>query len=123
MLKSAHIGFAFLSITLFFIRGIWMMTDSAMLQKKIIRILPHVVDTLLLVTAIILLFQIDQYPLQNAWLTAKVLALVAYIGVGLVAMRLGRTKVIRIVAWVIALDIFAYIYLVAITRNPLPFLS
>lgn len=123
MLKFAHMGFALLSITLFFIRGIWMMTDSGMRQNRLFKVLPHIVDTLLLVTAIILVVQTAQYPFQESWLTAKVLALIAYIGVGLVALRLGRTKVIRVVAWVIALDIFTYMYLVAITRNPLPFLS
>ena len=123
MLKFAHMGFALLSITLFFIRGIWMMTDSGMRQNRLFKVLPHIVDTLLLVTAIILVVQTAQYPFQESWLTAKVVALIAYIGVGLVALRLGRTKVIRVVAWVIALDIFAYMYLVAITRSPLPFLS
>ena len=123
MLKFAHMGFALLSITLFFIRGIWMMTDSGMRQNRLFKVLPHIVDTLLLVTAIILVVQTAQYPFQESWLTAKVLALIAYIGVGLVALRLGRTKVIRVVAWVIALDIFTYMYLVAITHNPLPFLS
>ncbi len=123
MLKFAHMGFALLSITLFFIRGIWMMTDSGMRQNRLFKVLPHIVDTLLLVTAIILVVQTAQYPFQESWLTAKVLALIAYIGVGLVALRLGRTKVIRVVAWVIALDIFTYMYLVAITHNPLPFFT
>jgi len=46
--------------------------------------------------------------------------LLAYIGIGLVAMRLGRNKQIRVFAWLLALAVFAYMLLVATHRNPLP---
>jgi uncharacterized membrane protein SirB2 len=61
-----------------------------------------------------------QYPLAETWLTAKVIALVLYIALGTVALRPGRTKSVRITAWIMAQAVFAYIVAAAVTRNPLP---
>jgi len=122
-LTKAHMGLALLSVTLFFIRGLWMMADSPMRQRRLVKIAPHVIDTLLLVSAIVLVVQTRQYPWEHSWLAAKIIALLAYIGIGLVAMRLGRSKQIRVFAWLLALLVFAYMLLVATQRNPLPLLS
>lgn len=119
-LKQAHIGLALLSVSLFFIRGLWMMVDSPLRQRLLVRVLPHIVDTLLLVSAVALVVQTKQYPWEHSWLAAKITALLVYIGVGLVAMRLGRTKATRVTAWLLALLVFGYMYMVAITHNPLP---
>lgn len=83
--------------------------------------MPHVVDTLLIVSAIALAVSIRQYPFVDAWLSAKVIALLLYIGLGFVALKYGRSKTVRLSAWIIAQLVFAYIVLVAITHNPWPF--
>jgi len=121
--KSIHVGCALLSISLFFIRGLWMMTDSPWRQRPTVKVLPHIVDTTLLVSAILLVVQTDQYPLEQSWLLAKISALLVYIGLGLVALRFGPSKPIRIGAWLAAMVTFLYIYSVAITRNPMPFIG
>jgi uncharacterized membrane protein SirB2 len=59
----------------------------------------------------------------QAWLTAKVLALIAYIVVGAIGLKYGKTKKIRIAAWLSAIAIFLYIVLVALTRQVLPFVA
>ena len=123
LLKQAHIGLALLSVSLFFVRGLWMMVDSPLRQKLLVRVLPHIVDTLLLVSAVALVVQTKQYPWEHNWLAAKITALLVYIGVGLVAMRLGRTKATRVTAWLLALLVFGYMYMVAITHNPLPLIA
>ena len=46
----------------------------------------------LLVSAIALAAITAQYPFVQPWLTAKVLALLAYILLGTVAIRRGRTR-------------------------------
>jgi uncharacterized membrane protein SirB2 len=74
----------------------------------------------LLVSAIVLAVLIRQYPFVNGWLTAKVLGLLAYIGLGLVALRLGRSKGVRIAAFVAALITIGYVYAVARAHNPMP---
>ena len=98
-----------------------MFAGSGMLQRKFVRIAPHVIDTLLLVAAIVLTIMIGQYPFVNGWLTVKLLALFAYIGLGLVALRLGKTMAVRAVAFVAAILVFAFIVSVAMTHNPMGF--
>lgn len=118
MLKALHASLALLSIAGFIGRGVLMLRNSPVLSARWIRIAPHIVDTLLLLAGVALAISIHQYPFVHAWLTAKVLALVAYIVVGAIGLRYGRTKRIRTVAWLGAILIFAYIFAVAITHSP-----
>lgn len=118
-----HLTCAMTSISFFLLRGIWMLTDNGMLGHKFTRIAPHVIDTLLLGSAIVLLFIVGQYPFINHWLTAKVIALIAYIVLGTIAIKRGKTKGQRSIALVAALITFAYIVSVAISRDPMGFLG
>lgn len=118
-LKHLHVTFVALSGLLFLVRGIWMLRDSARLQQRWVRIAPHLVDTLLLASAIGLALVSHQYPGQMPWLTAKMVALVGYIVLGTVALKRGRTKGVRSAAFAGALACFAYIVAVALTKNPL----
>ena len=120
-IKHAHIASAMLSGSLFLLRGYWMMRESTMLQHRVVKILPHVVDTILLASALIMVFWSGQYPFVQNWLTAKVLALVAYIAIGTIALKRGRNKTQRVSAFFAALLIFAYIGLVAMTKRALVF--
>ncbi|MDP1551088.1 MAG: SirB2 family protein, partial [Nitrosomonas sp.] len=75
MLKLIHVGSVIVSYVLFFLRGVWLMQDSEKLRQRWVKILPHVVDTILLTSAIALAMTIQQNPLDNSWLTAKVTGL------------------------------------------------
>lgn len=119
-LKHLHVTTVYITIALFLLRGFWMVAESPMLHKRWVRIVPHINDTILLLSAIALAALIQQYPFVNSWLTAKVIGLVVYIGLGVVALRLGRTKGIRIAAFIGALITIAYIYNVAKTHSPMP---
>jgi len=99
------------------------LVDSPQLQRRWVRIAPHLIDTVLLASAIGLTLILQQYPFVNDWLTAKVLALIAYILLGGIALRRGPTRAIRAAAWVAALATFGYIVSVALTRHPLGFLA
>lgn len=121
LVKIVHISCVASSYMLFFLRGIWSLNGSAIIGQRWIRIVPHVVETLLIVSAISLAFSLHQYPLVDAWLTAKVFALLLYIGLGFVALKYGRSKTVRLSAWIMAQLVFAYIVLVAINHNPWPF--
>jgi uncharacterized membrane protein SirB2 len=123
LLKHFHMTCAALSGTFFFVRGQWMLASSPMLQRRWVKTVPHIVDSLLLVSAIGLAVWSHQYPGQMPWLTAKLCALVAYILLGGVALKYGRTKPIRVLAYLAALATFGYIVAVAVTKNPLFFLS
>ena len=122
-LKHLHVTMVALSGGLFVLRGLWMFTESPQLQRRWVSIVPHVIDTILLASAIALTVLIQQYPLVNGWLTAKVLALVIYIGLGTLALKRGKTKTVRTAAWLAALLTFGYIVAVAVYHNPWPFPS
>lgn len=118
LLKMVHVGSVILSFSLFFLRGIWLIQDSENLRQRWVKILPHINDTVLLASAILLAIAIQQNPLEHAWLTAKISGLLVFIGLGMVAMRFGKTRKTRIAAWAAALFVFAYIVLVALTKSP-----
>ena len=121
-LKAIHVSCAVISLALFFLRGIWSFNGSPIMRQRWIKVVPHIVDTLLLASALALAFTIEQYPFVDAWLTAKVFGLVLYILLGSVALKHGKSKTIRVSAWLAALAVFAYILLVAKQHNPLPFI-
>lgn len=123
LLKTVHISCVVGSYMLFLLRGIWSLNGSTIMRQRWVRIVPHVVDTLLLASAIALAFSIHQYPFVDAWLTAKVIGLLLYIGLGFVALKFSRNKTIRLSAWLAAQAVFAYIVLVAISHNPGPFIG
>jgi uncharacterized membrane protein SirB2 len=122
-LKALHVGCVIASISGFALRGALMLLDSPLLQARFARIAPHVVDTLLLASALWLAALIGQYPFVQGWLTAKVLGLVAYIVLGTVALKRARSKPVRAAAFALALLAAAYIVSVALTRDPLGFLA
>ena len=122
-LKWVHIGCAILSIGGFMLRGVLMLADSPLLATRCARIAPHLVDTVLLVSALWLAALIGQYPFVQGWLTAKVLALLVYIALGTVALKRARSKPLRAAAFALALAAAAYIVSVALTRDPLGFLA
>ncbi|HEY3697802.1 MAG TPA: SirB2 family protein [Spongiibacteraceae bacterium] len=120
-LKHVHMLCAAISIIGFIIRGALRIGNSAILQRKWIRILPHIIDTLLLLSAVGLMFTIQQYPFVNGWLTAKLIGLLVYIFLGIVTMRIAKTQPVRITAYLLAIATFFYIGAVAVTKTPLPF--
>ncbi len=119
-LKGVHVTCVILSLTGFVVRGAWMMLGSALLDRRWVRVAPHVVDTLLLASAVALALLSHQYPGVHDWLTAKVTGLLVYIILGSIALRRGRSRRIRIGFWVAALATFGYIVAVALTRDPFP---
>jgi len=116
--KIIHVTSVIISYLLFSLRSMWMLRGSTVLKQRWVKITPHVVDTILLVSAITLATRIQQDPIHDPWLGAKVAGLLAYIGLGMLALRFGKTLRTRIVAWIAAQAVFIYIVLVALTKNP-----
>ncbi len=117
-LKIIHVVSAIFSYLLFTLRGVWMMQDSTILQRRWVKILPHVIDTVLLASAIALVTMIQQYSGMNTWLSAKIGGILLYIILGMMALRFGKTRKIKTIAWITAQIVFFYIVLVALTKNP-----
>jgi uncharacterized membrane protein SirB2 len=121
LIKSVHVGSVALSIALFMLRGGLMLADSPWLRIGVLRWSPHVVDTVLLTSALMLTGIVHQYPLANGWLTAKVIGLLAYVVLGSIALRRGSTRRLRVAALVGALASVGYIVATALHHdwNPL----
>lgn len=120
VLLVIHVSTVFISIAGFLVRGVWMMGSSSLLQQRWVRVVPHINDTLLLVSAIALVVITSQYPGPSAWLNAKIVALVVYILLGIIALNRGKTMRIRVGAWVLAIAVYAYMVLVAFTKSAFP---
>lgn len=120
-LKHLHITCVVLSGLGFCLRGWWMLTESPMRQHRLARVMPHIVDTLLLGSALTMAWLSGQYPFVNGWLTAKLFGLLAYILLGMMALKRGRTLAMRQRYFGLALLTYVYIVSVALTRNPVPF--
>lgn len=121
LLRLIHIGTVHISLSLFLLRAFWMLRDSPHRHARWAHTLPHVNDTLLLGSAIAMLFTADINPLDTPWLIAKISGLCAYIVLGSIALKRGRSKKQRVAALVAALAAFAYIIGVAITKQPMLF--
>lgn len=122
--KHAHMMFALISVTLFMLRAWLAVPSPARINNKVLKIVPHVNDTLLLLCGIWLAVQIRQIPFDNSlWLTAKVIGLVLYIVVGTIAIKRGKTQGQRLAAALASIAIFAYIYGAAVSKSPLSWLA
>ncbi len=110
ILKHSHAGLAYLTILLFVGRFLLFYFYPVWRRNRVIKILPHVLDTLLLVFAILLCIRIAQYPLTDSWLTAKVIGLIAYIGFGSVAIKRASRR-----AFFAAL--LSYLYVLGVART------
>lgn len=114
-IKNLHMTAAGLSILFFVIRAYWSVTGSALLQHRVVRIVPHIVDSVLLICGVILAMMIGP---NQPWILTKIVLLVFYIGVGTIAIKRGRTPTTRLAAAGIAVLIFIYIVGVAIRHDP-----
>ncbi len=118
--KALHLSCAAVSFALFVARGVWMMQGSPRLGHPVTRILPHAVDSTLLASAVVLAALTAQYPFVHAWITVKVVLVLAYIGLGMVGLKRGRTKAVRVGAWATALVVFACVVLIAVSKSADP---
>ena len=117
--KHLHVTCVVLSGLGFALRGWWMLVDSPRLKSRLARVVPHVIDSVLLGSALVMAWQSSQYPFAQGWLTAKFFGLLAYILCGTMALKRARTKGGRVVFLILALLAYTYIVGVALTRNPL----
>ena len=121
-LKHVHLSFVALSLLAYFVRGIWLFTHSSLLGKRWVRILPQIIDTILLLSGIVLAVYLSMSPTNQPWLMAKIIGLIAYVALGVAAFRAPGPTLGRMF-WASGLVAFAYIVSVAIRKTPLGFFS
>jgi uncharacterized membrane protein SirB2 len=121
-IRLIHILCVSLSGGLFALRGVLMLAGSEAANHRLLRVLSYAIDMTLLAAAFLLMAITRQYPLVHAWLTVKVILVLLYIVLGVIALRAGRTRRRRAVAFVAALMVFLLVVDIARTRAPLGFL-
>ncbi|WP_230408163.1 SirB2 family protein [Undibacterium baiyunense] len=122
-LKHLHLTCITLSLILFVTRFYWRKQNPSMLQKKWVKILPHTIDTILLASAIGMAIIASINPLEQTWLAAKILALLAYIFAGTFAIKRASNPQVQNLSFVLALTCFAYILMVAFSKQVLPWMN
>lgn len=118
MLKTLHVSCVALSYALFLLRGVWLLRGSVLMRQRWVKIAPHVIDTVLLSSAVLLAWQLGYTPFNSPWLAAKIVMLLVYILLGMVAFRYAQTQRTRLIAWLLAQLSFFYIVATAITHDP-----
>jgi len=115
-LKNAHIVFIILSILLFNYRFLLKTLNKPI--SKVIKIIPHINDTFLLVSGISMAYIVSFNPLEQPWLMAKIIALVLYIGLGMVALK--KSGLLSVIGYILAMLMLVFMVFTAI--NKIPFL-
>lgn len=121
LIKQLHILTVAITIVLFLLRFAWQRTGSAMLNRRWVRIVPHINDTVLLLTGVLLMVITHFYPFspQGSWLTEKLLGVIIYIALGFVALsRRPRSDRARWIAFAIALLALIIAIKLAVTKMP-----
>lgn len=115
--KYLHMSCAALSITLFALRGSLQLAGVDWRRSRLLRVTPHLIDTVLLLAAVRMTMLLSMYPFTASWLTAKLLALVAYVLFGKQALRRDNS-VARTAGFLFAASTsVTYLLAVAITRS------
>ncbi len=117
-IRWVHIAAVLVSGGLFALRGMAMLAGATWYMAAPLRFLSYTIDTVLLTAALMLATVLRQYPFVHGWLTVKVLLLVVYVVLGSYALKRGSTRVVRAVAYIAALAVYAFIISVARAHDP-----
>jgi uncharacterized membrane protein SirB2 len=117
-LRLLHRACALVSIAGFVLRWQAGLAGQPWVRGRAARSVPHVVDTVLLASALALAVGAGFNPLVTPWLATKIVALPVYIGLGLLALAPRRSRPVRIVAGIAAVMVFGHIAAVAMVKHP-----
>jgi uncharacterized membrane protein SirB2 len=123
-LKLIHMSAVALAFFGFAARGLGVVSGAAWVRHRMTRTLPHLIDTVLLLSALGMLWVARLSPWALPWLRAKLVGLIIYIALGVIALRpsaAGRAErphMVRLLAWIGALVAFGYTVSVAVTKSP-----
>jgi len=120
-LKSTHQLLALISVSGFMLRWYWRMRTSPLAQLLLTKTLPHIVDTVFLISGLALAWKLTLFNAIPGWLVAKLIGLVAYILLGAAAMRCTSRLPLSTGVFLAAIACFGWIISVAMTKSPFGF--
>lgn len=118
-IKAVHVISVLLSGSLFTMRGLLMLMRSRKVNVPALRYLSYTIDTILLISALVLVAILHAWPFQQPWLTVKVVLLLVYIVLGTLALKRARSRGVQVWCYLAALCVFAFMVSVARSHNPL----
>jgi uncharacterized membrane protein SirB2 len=118
-IKWVHVAAVLASGAIFLLRGLAVQGNARWPMAAPVRYLSYSVDTVLLTAALMLLTILPGTVYANGWLTVKLTLLVAYIALGSIALKRGRTRNARLVSFVAALAVYGSIIATARLHHPL----
>lgn len=119
-LLKLHALTVVVSLSLFLLRCYWLLREAPQLQRAWLRWLPHSNDTLLIAAAVGMVVTAELNPFEQPWLLAKIIGLLVYISLGMIALHGTHSRATRIQAMLAALLVFAYLVSVAVSKQVLP---
>lgn len=121
--KLIHQCAVALSVTGFATRGLASLAGAAWVRHRAARTVPHIVDTVLLASGLTLAWMLQLTPSHAPWLVAKLIGLVVYVALGVVALRPAVPRPLRAGAWLAAMTVVGWMVSVAVTKNPMGILA
>jgi uncharacterized membrane protein SirB2 len=115
--KHLHLTLVAVSVLFFVVRFVLHMRASSIMDKKFVKIAPHVIDTFLLLSGLALCFIIQQFPFVEPWLTEKIIAVAAYIALGMMAFKADRSKLFRFFAFIGAIGWVVFAAKIAVFKQ------
>ena len=116
-MKHLHMTLALISVALFTLRFVWVLMSSEQLNKKWVKIAPHIIDTLLLVLGITMAVKLSINPVEQLWLAEKILAVFAYIFTAFYTLKLAKNNTMRIIGYLGALGWVALVVKLAVSKQ------
>lgn len=119
-LKHLHLLAIALSAILLSIRYALIMAESDKINHKLLRITPHIVDTVLILTGVALVFMLGFVPFTagSEWFTEKVTCILAYFALAFFTLKVARGKLIRTFAYFGAIGWLFMAGRIAVTKIP-----
>ncbi|CAH6052176.1 invasion regulator SirB2 [Citrobacter koseri] len=123
LLLGVHLTSVTLSVSLFVLRFWWRYTRHALASARWTRVVPPLIDTVLLLSGAGLIIKTHILPFteQGTWLTEKLFGVIIYIVLGFIALdyRQARSQQARVIAFPLALVVLYIIIKLATTKIPL----
>ena len=113
-IKYVHVLMVLLSGALFAMRGIGVLAGARWPQSLPVRWASYAIDTTLLTAAMMLLTILPWAMFGNGWLGTKLLLLVAYVVLGSLALKRGRS--VRVRGWCYGAAVLVYLAMIGIAR-------
>ena len=117
ILKNIHMSLAAISVALFCLRFALLMTNANLLKNRWLKVVPHIIDTVLLLIGLVMMVKLALYPGQVDWMSEKLIAVVAYIFTGYYTLKLARNNMMRIFGFLGALGWIILVARIAMTKQ------